>query len=195
MNTSRWFACAALAFLLALPAAVRGEDPVPEDARKLIEDYDKEAKAIKEKADKEVKEKREKLVEKLKQLQDTYARAAKLDEAVAIREKIKAIKLGASEFKPDPGTVGGLRDKVGQTFVFEVTGRTDGTVWGTGIYTDDSPLATAAVHAGVLKNGQKGLVKVTILKGEASYVGSTANDVTTNPYGEWQGSYRIEAAE
>jgi hypothetical protein len=97
------------------------------------------------------------------------------------------------EPKPDPGTLDGYRDKAGQAFLFHVTGKTDGVIYGTGIYTDDSNLATAAVHAGILKDGQKGLVRVTILKGEKSYAASTSNGITSTAYGEWPGAYSIEA--
>jgi len=197
MRTSRWLGVGALALLLALPAALRADDKkVPDDAQKLIDEYDQDSRAIKEKADKEVQARKEKLIEKLKQLQDTYTRTAKLDEAVAIREKIKLIKLEAVAFKPDPGNLTGYRGEVGKSFAFEVTGNAGaGTVWGSGIYTDDSALAAAAVHSGALKDGQKGLVRVTVLKGEPAYLGSTSNGVTSNPYGEWTGSYRIEPIE
>ena len=50
-------------------------------------------------------------------------------------------------------------------------------MWGTDVYTSDSTLATAAVHAGVLQPGQTGVVKVTILPGQAAYQGSTRNSV------------------
>ena len=54
----------------------------------------------------------------------------------------------------DPGNLASYRDKVGQTFLFTVTGTTNGTVYGDGIYTDDSELASAAVHAGILSPGE-----------------------------------------
>ena len=50
-----------------------------------------------------------------------------------------------------------------------------GTVWGSDVYTDDSTLAAAAVHAGAVGAGETGLVKVTILPGESSYDASTRN--------------------
>jgi hypothetical protein len=217
MHAIRILACGVAALALALPALLactliedqidkevkaRREkaEPartaeVPADARNLIDEYDKESKALKEKAEQEIKEKREKLIERLKQLQDTYTRAGKLEEAVAIRDTIKRMKQGALDIKPDPGTLGAYRTQIGKTFVFEVTGRTDATIWGTGVYTDDSALATVAVHAGALKVGQKGLVRVTILPAEMSYEGSTSNGVTSNPYGEFGGSYRVDAVK
>jgi hypothetical protein len=85
-----------------------------------------------------------------------------------------------------------LRNQVGQFFYFEVTGSKAGNVWGTGIYTTDSPIPTAAVHAGVLRDGQKGFVKVTVLPGQQSYEGSTRNGVTTYNFGQpFPASYRV----
>jgi len=43
--------------------------------------------------------------------------------------------------------------RAGKPLKFRVTGRSDCYVWGTDIYTADSPLATAAVHAGAIKVG------------------------------------------
>jgi hypothetical protein len=85
-----------------------------------------------------------------------------------------------------------LRAQVGEFFYLEVTGTTGGAVWGTDVYTDTSHIATAAVHAGVLSVGEKGFVKVTILPGQESYEGSTSNGVTTQSFGAFGGSYRIE---
>jgi hypothetical protein len=84
-----------------------------------------------------------------------------------------------------------LRPHVGKFFYFEVTGSNAGTVWGTGIYADTSHIATAAVHAGVLRSGQKGFVKITVLPGQQSYEGSTRNGVTSQTFGAFEGSYRI----
>jgi len=95
----------------------------------------------------------------------------------------------------DPGTLMGYRREVGKSFLFEVTGSNAGGIWGTGVYTDDSDLAKAAVHAGILAVGQKGVVKVTILPGQASYDRTTSNTVTSGWWGNWSGSYRVEVAQ
>jgi hypothetical protein len=195
MTTTRWLGCGALACLLTLPLGVRGGDEIPPDAQKLIEELDQETKAIQEKADKEIKTRKDKVIERLKQLQDTYCRALKIDEAIAIRDKIRLIKAAAVDFKPDPVRLSGYSDQIGKSFVFEVTGSTTGFIWGTGVYTSDSILAMAAVHAGVLKEGQKGYVKVTMLKGEDSYIGSTNNGVTSMAYRAYPSSYRIDPVE
>ncbi len=94
---------------------------------------------------------------------------------------------------PDPGNLTAFRDRTDEVLYFEVTGSTTGGVWGTDIYTDDSNLATAAVHAGVLENDETGVVKVTILPGEEEYQGTESNGVTSWDYGSWSGSYSVEA--
>jgi hypothetical protein len=65
-----------------------------------------------------------------------------------------------------------------------------GTVWGSGIYTDDSSVCHAALHAGVIdRNG--GEVTLSTLPGRSSYAGSSRNGVRTQSYGRWQGSFRF----
>ena len=44
-------------------------------------------------------------------------------------------------------------------------------MWGTDVYTADASLAAAAVHAGVLKVGQTGIVKVTTIPQQPSFEG------------------------
>ena len=86
------------------------------------------------------------------------------------------------------------KPKAGEVVYVQVTGTTSGSVWGTDIYTIDSNLGTAAVHAGVLSNGQKGIVKVRLLPGQSGYVASTRNGVTTRNYGSYGMSYSLELA-
>ncbi|CAF1066360.1 unnamed protein product [Adineta ricciae] len=81
------------------------------------------------------------------------------------------------------------RDRVGQSFSFSITGNVQGPVYGTNIYTDDSDLGTAAVHAGVIKVGETKTVDVKILPGQSSYLGSAQNGITSSSYGHWLGSY------
>lgn len=63
------------------------------------------------------------------------------------------------------------------------------TVWGTDLYTDDSSICTAAVHAGLITRNAGGRVVFEIAEGESSYQGSTRNGVTTLDYGSWPGSF------
>jgi hypothetical protein len=67
------------------------------------------------------------------------------------------------------------------------------SLWGTGTYTDDSSICTAGVHAGVIDLDKGGEVTFTLLPGEESYKGSEANGITSNDYGSWSGSFRIDS--
>ncbi len=93
--------------------------------------------------------------------------------------------------QPDPGYLSNYQQHVGQSFYFRVTGAVAGTVWGSDVYTTDSALASAAVHAGAVKMGQTGVVKVTILPGQNGYVGTTRNGISTSGYGPYPGSYKV----
>ncbi|RYZ40135.1 MAG: protease B [Myxococcaceae bacterium] len=65
-----------------------------------------------------------------------------------------------------------------------------GAVWGTDLYTDDSNVCTAAVHAGVITSSG-GTVRVTLQPGQSAYTGTTRNGITTSSYGAWGGSYTL----
>ncbi len=88
-----------------------------------------------------------------------------------------------------PVNLTGYRSRVGQSFEFVLTGASSGGVWGTDVYTDDSSLGKAAVHAGVIRVGETRTVTVTILPGQSSYPGSTRNGETSSSWGAWGGSF------
>jgi hypothetical protein len=91
-----------------------------------------------------------------------------------------------------PHTMVGLCDQPGQTYYFRVTGQAAGNVWGTDVYTGDSDLAVAAVHAGAVKLGETGVVKVTVVPALSSYHGSTRNGIATQRYGHYPTAYRVD---
>jgi hypothetical protein len=86
----------------------------------------------------------------------------------------------------------GLRGKNGQHFYYTCPpkGNTTG-IWGTDIYTDDSLICVAAVHAGLITFQNGGPVTIEILPGQPSYTGSTRNGVTSNRYDAFLGSYKF----
>ena len=94
---------------------------------------------------------------------------------------------------PNPGNLTGYRGRNGQVLHFSVTGTAGGSVWGTGVYTDDSQISAAAVHAGVLAVNETGVVSVVIRPGENSYAGSQRNGVSSMNFGNWSGSYSFVA--
>jgi hypothetical protein len=103
-----------------------------------------------------------------------------------------AVRPPAAEEPNNPQPLTQYRGQVGQRLSFVVVGSADGqTIWGDNPYTDDSPLDVAAIHAGILKPGQRGTVIVVIEPGQGAYTGSTRNGVTSQPFAAWGGSYRI----
>jgi hypothetical protein len=65
-----------------------------------------------------------------------------------------------------------------------------GGVWGTGTYTADSDICTAARHLGVI--GQEGgLIQVLLSGGQQSYSGSEQNGITTWDWGSYDRSFTV----
>ena len=260
---------------------------LPGEATQLLKQYAEKEAAARREMEAALAGERESLIKQLKQLQDRYTKAGQLDEAVAIRDRVRQLQSGEISLEPnginllsnpsgsgapglggrsgmpggsttprslgtdlrsfsgssggglgagfgnfdgsgrpdesvragssvktggiggegggglgdaaliphraDPGNLTAFRDRVGQQLLIDVTGQPDGTIWGTDVYSDDSPLATAVVHAGILQPGQQGLVRVTILPGQDAFHGVTRNGVESRDFGPWEGSYRIEA--
>jgi hypothetical protein len=69
-------------------------------------------------------------------------------------------------------------------------------VAGSGPYTDDSSICTAAVHAGVIHGKDGGNVTIEIRPGQARYSGSDSNYIKSGDYdGSWNGSFIVILAE
>ncbi len=134
------------------------------------------------------------LLDQLREFQQRYAREGLLDEALAIRARVRQLRGDLLGVRPDPGTLTEFTPSdIGRTVLIEVTGRTDGNVWGTDVYTADSRLASAVVHAGVVRAGERGLVRVTILDGaDLGYTGSARNDIISFDYATYPIGYRVE---
>lgn len=65
------------------------------------------------------------------------------------------------------------------------------TVWGTDVYTDDSSICTAAVHAGAITRADGGNVTIEIRPGQSSYGATTRNGITSRSYDEWPRSFIV----
>ena len=68
-----------------------------------------------------------------------------------------------------------------------------GSVWGSDVYTDDSGLCRAAVHAGVIA-AAGGTLTVIRDAGRALYVGSRRNGIETSDYGAYSDSMHFVGA-
>jgi hypothetical protein len=92
-----------------------------------------------------------------------------------------------------PLTMIDLCDPVGAAYYFRVTGELSGPLWGTDVYTGDSSIAVAAVHAGIVKAGDPAIVKVTVEQPLSRYAGSVQNGVTSQDFGPYGTAYRLAA--
>ncbi|MBN8944890.1 MAG: hypothetical protein J0H01_35635, partial [Rhizobiales bacterium] len=68
-----------------------------------------------------------------------------------------------------------------------------GSVWGMDVYTGDSSICKAAVHAGAISR-RGGQVTVTPEAGRPAYAGLTRNGVSSSNYGAYASSFRFAAA-
>jgi hypothetical protein len=168
---------------------------VPAAAREVLKQHAEEIDLLLKRAEEDVAKRREKAVGELKKIQDAFCREAKLDEAVAVRDLIRSVREGTVNLLPDPGYVNNPANDIGKVFYYEVTGVTTGQqIYGTDVYTTGSHLGMAAVHCGLLREGQKGIMKVTILPGQNNYPASNRNGVVSIAYGAWNVSFKVERA-
>ena len=162
------------------------------EAEKIVAQYNQDRAAARKQARQKIRELQVQVAAALKGLQDRYTRDAKLNEAVAIRDCIRTLKESRIKALPDPGTIH-VDGSESQVSYFRVTGADTGPVWGTEVYTSDASLAAAAVHAGALKVGQTGVVKVTTIPEHPFYEGSFRNGIQSSSYGSYPG-FTVERA-
>jgi hypothetical protein len=108
------------------------------------------------------------------------------------REEIRALLDQGFLASDAPARIQDLCDTPGTTYYFRVTGAVDGSLWGTDVYTGDSALATAAVHAGAVKAGESAVVRMTVMSPLAQYQGSVRNGVTSHDFGRYGTAYRVD---
>jgi hypothetical protein len=84
-----------------------------------------------------------------------------------------------------------LGPKLGEklTFTCPPNGSLDARVWGSEVYTDDSSICGAAVHAGKITPEAGGSVTIEVVVGQPRYIGSTRNGVESASYGSWGKSF------
>ena len=87
---------------------------------------------------------------------------------------------------------GQARLKPGVSFIVPLHGKSGAPIVGTDRYASDCNLDASAVHAGVLKEGESGYVKIILEEGLESYSGSNRNGVESHPYGKTEMSLRFE---
>ncbi len=83
------------------------------------------------------------------------------------------------------------RQQIGQRFTYACPpgGSAGRGPWGTDIYTDDSSVCTAAVHAGLLTFAAGGTVTIEMRPNAGSYTGTSRYGVTSSSYGSWDNAF------
>jgi hypothetical protein len=69
-----------------------------------------------------------------------------------------------------------------------------GGIWGTDLYTDDSMVCRALVHAGAIPPAG-GKAAITFTRGQLSYISTERNGVGSNSYGSWPRSFYAQAVD
>ena len=88
-----------------------------------------------------------------------------------------------------------LNGKLGQTLTFACPpGGTERSVWGSDIYTADSSICTAAVHAGLITFEQGGTVTLEVRPGRSVYGSTNRNGIATSAYGSYSSSFVFKSA-
>jgi hypothetical protein len=108
------------------------------------------------------------------------------------REDLKALLDQGFLASDAPARIQDLCETPGTTYYFRVTGAVDGSVWGTDVYTGDSVLAAAAVHAGAVTPGETAVVRVTVMAPPAQYHGSVRHGVSSHDYGRYGTAYSVD---
>src|SRR5207247_9337735 len=149
------------------------------------------------------------IIDELRFLQLTYRDTGRAEDAAAIAAHVRMLQqpimLASGSASADlvneglpnadePVLMSSFRSRVGETLSFAIRGRDDQQIWGTTTYADTSALETAAVHAGLLRPGQRAIVKVRPLPGQDRYDATNQNGVQSHAYGRRLGSYRFVAA-
>ena len=67
-----------------------------------------------------------------------------------------------------------------------------GRVWGSTLYKDDSSVCKAAIHSGIIKPDEGGLIEIGLEEGQDSYTGSKENGITSEDFGQkWDRSFVV----
>ena len=86
----------------------------------------------------------------------------------------------------------GFKNDVGTTYKFECPANgTASAIWGNDIYTADSSICTAAVHAGVITLEDGGTVTVEFRPGRQIYGSTVRNGITSSTFGEYSRSFVV----
>jgi hypothetical protein len=89
-------------------------------------------------------------------------------------------------------TPSGFKGEDGQTYTFRCPEEgAERLIWGSGIYTLDSSICTAAVHEGLISLAQGGTVTIEFRPGRSTYGSTVRNGIKSKTYGEYPRSFVV----
>lgn len=107
-------------------------------------------------------------------------------EAARIAEQARQLSFGEPNIR---------RLEIGDRVTIEITGRATGVVWGDAVYTLDSDVGTAAVHAGVLEAGETKAVQIWIVPAPASFAEAGRHGIQSRKWGKYHTAFIIQDAD
>ena len=84
---------------------------------------------------------------------------------------------------------------IGDQVTLQITGRAEGLAWGDAVYTLDSNIGTAAVHAGLLKSGETKAIKVWIVPAPSAFVAAERNGIQSGKWGKYHTAFFMQLAD
>ncbi len=85
-----------------------------------------------------------------------------------------------------------FKNDIGSTYKFRCPEiGEEHSIWGSDVYTQDSSICTAAVHAGLFSLEDGGIVTIEFRPGRATYGSTVRNGIKSNPYGEYERSFVV----
>lgn len=121
----------------------------------------------------------------------------KLSDISELRSKGVAAELREDDPKnvlADPGNMKAHETEIGKSFAFRVTGNL-GYCYGTDVYTTDSPLSSAAVHMGLLKHGETGVLIATVLPSPPMFTSTSRNGIQSSSWTQYPAAYTLRKAK
>ena len=112
---------------------------------------------------------------------------------------LAALICAQNEYRTAPHNLSGVTAAAGQRLTYLITGGSSGSVWGSNdnapFYTDDSGLAAAAVHSGMIVEDEKALVTFEVVAGGDRYSSVERNGIGSQDYGVWRRGYKVVEAQ
>ncbi len=172
----------------------KGKEQAETEVANLRDRMQQQVTEVENRADSRRRALLEHAIDQLEPLQKELFRTGDFGKALATFVQIQTLRARLDHVLPDPGNLVNFQ-QIGRTVHFRVVGRSQGALWGTDAYTSDSFLATAAVHAGALEDGEEGVVRVTMVDMAGTPIrGSFRNGVTSWDWGAYRVGYRVARA-